>query len=30
MRGFKGGDRAMLRDVARVLRAHAETLKRTP
>lgn len=30
MRGFKGGDRAMLRDVARVLREQAETLKRTP
>ena len=30
MRGFKGGDRAMLRDVARVLREQADTLKRTP
>ncbi|RDE49568.1 MAG: hypothetical protein DVS81_15920 [Candidatus Accumulibacter meliphilus] len=30
MRGFKGGDRAMLREVARVLREQAETLKRTP
>jgi hypothetical protein len=30
MRGFKGGDRAMLREVARVLREQAEALKRTP
>ena len=30
MRGFKGGDRAMLREVARVLREQAETLKRNP
>ncbi len=30
MRGFKGGHRAMLREVARVLREQAETLKRTP
>ncbi len=30
MRGFKGGHRAMLREVARVLREQTETLKRTP
>ncbi len=30
MRGFKGGDRATLPEVARVLREQAETLKRTP
>ena len=30
MRGFKGGHRAMLREVARVLREQAETLKRNP
>ncbi len=30
MRGFKGGHRAMLREVAHVLRKQAETLKRTP
>jgi hypothetical protein len=28
MRGFKGGHRAMLREVARVLREQAETLER--
>ncbi len=30
MRGFKGGHRAMLREVAHVLRKQAETWKRTP
>ena len=30
MRGFKGGDRPILREVARVLREQAETLKRIP